>query len=76
MDDEKQSRTILELVGPKLFRADGAAMDPWDSLSLSFLLERGRWYDDTPIDPWQRKALQLLLNDRVPIDQEVPPPSA
>jgi hypothetical protein len=74
MADEMQPRTIMELVGSKLFRADGTAMDPWDSLSLSFLLERGQWYDKAPIDPWQRAALQLLLNERAPVSQLVPPP--
>jgi hypothetical protein len=41
---------------------------------LTYLLNRGQWYDETPIDPWQRAALGLLLNERAPVSQLVPPP--
>jgi hypothetical protein len=74
MADDRQPRTIQELVLPILVRPDGTAIDPWDSLALSYILDRGRWHDDTPVDPWKREALRLLLDERAPLDQQVPPP--
>lgn len=76
MGGDGRTRTVMDLVGAKLRRTDGSYFDPWDSLTLSSLLDRGRWNDDTPIGPWERAALKLLLDDRVPVDWEVPEPSA
>lgn len=74
MTNETQPMTITELVGAKLFRSNGRAIDPWDSIQLASFLSRGQWHDGSPIDPWQREALRLLLEERSPLWWEVPQP--
>lgn len=75
MADDREPPTVGDLILSKMHRADGSRIDPWDSLSVSYLLTRGQWYDGTPIDPHQRVALQLLLDDRSPLNRPVPRPA-
>lgn len=73
-----QPRTIYDLVRGKMYTRGGSAIDHETATGrhmVQLLLLVGWWaYDGTPITPWERRALEMLVDDRAPLDTLVPPP--
>lgn len=72
-----EPRTIFDLIRAKMYDRSGRMIDHETAQGrrlVQLLLLYGWWADGTPIDPWQYRALEILVDEHAPLDRLIPCP--